>query len=416
MKFCKTNFKKIKVCLDNINYIENDINFIGELINAQMVSKKVGIQCLTHLINKFNQYNNNEKLINKRNEKYLYLDCIINLFNQFATCVNYYQKNKIRQDELVIFQKEISTNLKTLTEISSNKMNEDMPYKTKIRLFELINKSKNNWEITLFEKYRYQLLKDIYEEPNIESINTNIKYEINKNINDIIPDNNNLNKQIENNIVLNNKNQSLNSNNKNIKDIQKLLIGNSKIIKDNLILFKNHINEYESSDNFKDWEEIDNLFLNKKIKKAEIFKNIIEASKYFLENKNDIYYLDIYIKIVFEYYYNYLNKNDINEIGNSILEELCSLTSEEMNKEENKYLNEIWIIIIYYLLKNKIMIMNDFNFFSKGYNKEIKNNIFTILNGVCNYNIENKHNYLMELKNTKFVSMNKKIFHINLEN
>jgi len=99
MKFCKTNFKKIKVCLDNINYIENDINFIGELINAQMVSKKVGIQCLTHLINKFNQYNNNVKLFNKRNEKYLYLDCIINLFNQFATCVNYYQKNKIRQDE-----------------------------------------------------------------------------------------------------------------------------------------------------------------------------------------------------------------------------------------------------------------------------------------------------------------------------
>jgi len=31
-------------------------------------------------------------------------------------------------------------------------MNEDIPYKTKIRLFELINKSKNNWEITLFEK------------------------------------------------------------------------------------------------------------------------------------------------------------------------------------------------------------------------------------------------------------------------
>ena len=48
--------------------------------------------------------------------------------------------------------------------------------KTKIRLFELINKSKNNWEITLFEKYRYQLLKDIYEEPNFESINILLYY------------------------------------------------------------------------------------------------------------------------------------------------------------------------------------------------------------------------------------------------
>ena len=98
---------------------------------------------------------------------------------------------------------------------------------------------------------------------------------------------------------------------------------------------------------------------------------------------------------------------------NSILGELGNLTTEEINKEENKYINDIWIIIIYYLLQNKIMTMNDFNYFSNGYNKEIKNNIFTILNGVCAYNIENKQNYLTELKNTKFIYMNKNILHIN---
>ena len=434
MKFCKSNFKKIKVCLENINYIENDINFIGELINAQMVSKKVGIQCLTHLVDKFNQYNNNEKLVNKKDEKYLYLECIINLFNQFATCVNYYQKNKIRQDELLLFQKETNYYLNIITGIYNNKINADMPNKTRIKLLKIIEKSKNNWDITLYERYKYQLIKDIYEDSNIESINnrnsiiTKFDKNIDINNNKKNPDNVKLNKQYKsvspnNNINIGNynnkknkENQILNSNKKNNNNCKKILIGNSKIILNNLIIFKKHINEYESSDTFKNWEEIDNLFLDKKIKKSEIFKSIIEASKYFLENKNDIYYLDIYIKIIFEYYYNYLNKNDINDIANTFLGELGNLTNEEINKEENKYINDIWIIIIYYLLQNKIMIMNDFNYFCNIYNKEIKKNIYTILNGVCAYNIENKQNYLKELYNTKFISMNKKLLHINTEN
>ena len=59
--------------------------------------------------------------------------------------------------------------------------------------------------------------------------------------------------------------------------------------------------------------------------------------------------------------------------------------------------------------------MNDFNYFSEGYNNEIKNNIFTILNGVCNYNIDNKKLYLKELTNTKFINMNKNVLSINIE-
>ena len=213
-----------------------------------------------------------------------------------------------------------------------------------------------------------------------------------------------------------NNNKNMEANNKNqILNKTKKLSGYSKIIEDNLILFKNHINEYGSSDTFKDWEEIDNLFLNKKIKKSEIFLNIINATKYFIDNKNDLYYFDIYIKIILEYYKTYLYKGDINDITNALLEELSHLTCEEINKEENKYITDIWIVIIYYLLESKIISMNDFNYFSEGYNNEIKNNIFTILNGVCNYNIDNKKLYLKELTNTKFINMNKNVLSINIE-
>ena len=418
MKLCKTNFRKIKVLLENITYIVNDINFIGELINVQMVSKKVGLQCLTHLVNKFNQYNTDKKLINKKNEKYIYLNCIINLLNQFVSCVYYYQNSKIRQDELLLFEKEIKNNINILKEISNNQLNNDIPKFTKMNLLKLINKSNNNWEFTLIEKYKNQLIKPIYEESdkNNNLYLSDLKYEYN-NANDKYknsPNNRQFNfSSPHNKINVENepnkqKQTSYNYNNKYI--LQKISSDNTKIIENNLILFKNHINKYQSGDDFKNWEAIDNLF--QKLKKCEIFKNIVEACFLFTKSKDDIYYIDIYIKIVFEYYSNYLKANNIKDIPNLILEEIGSLSqiSDELDKkEENNYKKEIWILIIYYLLENKIMTMNDFNYFCKEHNKEAKINIINFLYKICCYNEDNKDIYLKEFKNIKFASINKKI-------
>ena len=163
MKLCKFNFKKIKIKLENIKYITNDINFIGELINAQMVSKKVGLQCLTHLINKFQRYNSEKNLINKKDEKYLYLDSFINLLNIFGTCVNHYQKEKIREDELNYFEDEINKKINILYEILNDKKNVDMPSQTKLNLLGLIKKSENGWKLRYIEQNKNEIFKSIYE-------------------------------------------------------------------------------------------------------------------------------------------------------------------------------------------------------------------------------------------------------------
>jgi hypothetical protein len=175
MKLCKTNFKKIKTCLENINDIVSDINFIGELINAQMVSKKVGLQCLNHLINKFNQYNSEEIFKNKKQEKYLYLYCIINLLNKFATCV-ICQKEKIRQDELLLFENEINKYIDLLKEINNNEKNKDMPGTIRYYLKQLINKSEKNWEISVYEKYINEIFSNIEINANKDN-EKNEKYE-----------------------------------------------------------------------------------------------------------------------------------------------------------------------------------------------------------------------------------------------
>ena len=163
MKLCKTNFKKIKVRLENIKNITNDINFIGELINTQMVSKKVGLQCLTHLFNKFQKYNEEKSFINKFDEKYLYLENIINLMNKFGTCIYFYQKERIRDNELIYFENEIDKNIKSLKEILNNINNKDMPKITKIKLLNLIKKAENEWNPTYIEQHKNNILKKIYE-------------------------------------------------------------------------------------------------------------------------------------------------------------------------------------------------------------------------------------------------------------
>ena len=163
MKLCKTNFKKIKVRLENIKNITNDINFIGELINTQMVSKKVGLQCMTHLFNKFQKYNEEKSFINKFDEKYLYLENIINLMNKFGTCIYFYQKERIRDNELIYFENEIDKNIESLKEILNNINNKDMPKITKIKLLNLIKKAENEWNPTYIEQHKNNILKKIYE-------------------------------------------------------------------------------------------------------------------------------------------------------------------------------------------------------------------------------------------------------------
>ena len=434
MKYCKTNFKKIKTCVENINDIVNDINFIGELINVQMVSKKVGLQCLSHLMSKFNLYNTDEKLINKKEEKYLYLNCIINLLNKFGTCVYCYQKEKIRQDELSLFENEIKKNIDTLKEIMDNKINDDIPSKMKYHLLKLINKSQNNWEIPIYEESKNKLFSSLYDETNDPNKNNNITDDKSEDSN-IIKNNSIFNLDKTEDIISKNKNKqhksvspfnNLNSSNSNLNLKKQRLISNKSNInihnksrkfvspyttkfENNLKSFKVHIDRYKASDNFNNWNDIDNLFCNKKILKSEVFKGLIESCKNIIKSKDDIYYVDLYIKIIFEYYCSYLNMNDFNEIVKTVLEELSYLYNEELQKEENQFLKDIWTLIIYYLLQNKIMKMNDFNYFCKGFSKEIKNNIFSILNEVCRYNLENGYFFLKEFKSTKLANMNKKM-------
>ena len=257
--------------------------------------------------------------------------------------------------------------MKLLTEILKNKKNRDMHSKTKLNLIKLIKKSESYWELTYIEQYKYNILKSIYENSN-DFHDSNI---------------------INNNIDINN----------NINNKQSIYF---EIFENNIINYIEYMKKYGDSNNFNKWEEIDNLFIDENIQKSEIFKSLIESTKKFYIEKGEISYIDIYLKIILEYYSGYFSTNDIKEIIDFVFTEIS-----EISKDENDDINKFWSIIMYYLLENKIIKMNDFNSFCKGYNNEIKYNIFMILKDAFNFDSNKKKIYLKELKNTKFGNINK---------
>ena len=396
-----------------------------------MVSKKVGLQCLGHLVNKFNIYNSDEKYIENKKDKYLYLNSIIQLLNQFGSCI-FYQKEKIRQDELIMFEDEISNHIKLLKEILIDEKNKDISNNLKYNIQKLIEKSENNWKPLIKEEYKFKLLSQIYEkgENNNNGILINFstiqKMDKLNNTNDKKPNlydmklkygspirNINLNSVVNISKSLTNKKKRTNKNimnkvfeNSNIKIITDNKISNIALtIQKNLELFKTHIDKYKTGENFNNWTEIDDLFLNKKYKIGELIIEVIYACELFLDNKeSNKYYIDIYIKIIFEYYFNYLENKDFDDIANRVLLEISNLKIEEKNKFD------VWVIILFYLMENKILNMKDFNYFVKGFNKNIKKNVMILLNEVCCYNRDKKYYYFKELKNSKFATSNKNIY------
>ena len=145
---CKKNFKNIKNSISDINYAIGNICFLSDLINIQMVSKKVGTQTINNLINKYYKYEkSNDK--NNNNNKYLYLECIIIMLDKFGTGLMINKEN-IKYYEREIFEKEIHEDIEFLKNVL-NKEKNNININLKYKLINLIEKSKNNWKSYLFE-------------------------------------------------------------------------------------------------------------------------------------------------------------------------------------------------------------------------------------------------------------------------
>ena len=94
------------------------------------------------------------------------------------------------------------------------------------------------------------------------------------------------------------------------------------------------------------------------------------------------------------------------DIKESIVNNLKKLFE---NQKTDSYLEDIWIILIYYLIANKLFIIGDFNNFNRE-SEDIKSYIADIIIKIINYNRESKKYLIIKLKATKFFNDNRKFF------
>ena len=113
-----------------------NINFICELIEVKLFPQKIGFEFLDGL------FKNYEK--NCDDNKYLNLEGIITLLNKFGKIV-FEEKNEKFLEDLNYYMKECITPM-----IEEN--NKKIPDYLKYKIINLIEKQKNNWEESMFEK------------------------------------------------------------------------------------------------------------------------------------------------------------------------------------------------------------------------------------------------------------------------
>lgn len=123
-------------------FVLGNVNFISELINIQVLSKKIVFQCIENLFKRYEKEDGDEilHLIN--------LEAIVIMMDKFGTLVKNQQK-KIKPDDLKEFNSKIDEIIENLDKIQLHKK---LPGFIKYKIINLIEKKKDNWEESQFEK------------------------------------------------------------------------------------------------------------------------------------------------------------------------------------------------------------------------------------------------------------------------
>jgi hypothetical protein len=335
-------------------FILGNIIFITELIKVKQLSKKAGFQCIYHL---FHEYKSeNDKVLKK-----IHILAIINLVENLGALIHSEEKN-IKKEELQSYKNNIEEIFKQLEEIKNN---EDGQIHYKI--LNLIDKKKNNFEKTKYEK----------------SLIAKSKKEVEEEFN-------NKGKEKEGNDIE--------------EEISQEII-NEKIKKD-LYDYKDFVENEGSSTNFK-WETTTNLYdLNHKNYFEEILEGYILGCSDFIEKESYIKYAKDYIKEFIEYYNNEINNEQKKQLKNKIFELFENVKDYAF---ETPKIYEIYSYVLYLLIVNKIMDIEDLKnikeleVFEEDL-KEINIVYRNIYNDIKNDEFKNI------IKRFGFIDKNKKIF------
>ena len=319
------------------------------------------------------KYNNNTDYRNNKNNYYN------NQNNDNNNNYYKYNSNNINNNNI------INSNYYKYNSSNSNNINNSQNNNN--YYYKYSNNSNNSNNFKKFNNYNSKYSKNTIS----DNLNSNDSFYSNSNSNII-----NLNNSTNNTYNMNNSYNQINKRN-----------NYGKIILNNLKQFKRHLDNKNNINNF-NWNDINELIVNTKIGMNDFLEGLIDSCLTFTINNNSFYYDDLYIKSIFNFYFEYFDENDVSDIKDVVVKHLKKL-GNNLTYDKNFYLEDIWVMILYYLINNRILNFADFNIFNKEYNN-IKRDIANVLNKIVEYNNDNQNYYMKELKKSKFYNDNKKMF------
>jgi hypothetical protein len=328
-----------------------NVNFIGELINIQLLSKKIVFQCIDNLFKRCDNTKTDEKL------RLINYEAIVILIDKFGTLINKH-KSKIKEEDMITFTSKIDNYISKLDEIQSKQ--KDLPGYIKYKIINLIEKKKGGWEETQFEN-------------NISAIG---KEEVRKKYEE---------------------SQKIGNLNKGKKLTQEQV--NDKIRED-LNNWKDFIEEGEKIEHYQ-WEIITDLY-NKQSSLSEFLTGFIENCIDFVQNKKTLDYANKYISELLLFYSDKIYNEEKEELIKSSLE----LVSQVHNFYiDNNYLIDIWSNIIFQLNNTSLMNYETLGTLNELYDDDLKS-LFSVFKNVIDLDEKAKDIF----SSFKYVKDNKDLF------
>ena len=399
MEECKVKFNELNnIKIDENNDINNDdeknylikIKFLGnidlicELINVNILNHDIGFYYLKELFNKYYYINNNADALKEieKFKKYLCLEAIVNFLSKFGKKI--YESKNINSFKCLNYF--IDNDLNSILKI------ENLPGFIKYKIINLIEKQKNKWEDSLFEKSILVKGKDNYKKFNRSkknSISLSRPHRIrkrrhsNKSLMSISPDNyiSNKNSPENDNYTANNTyknntkrdtinyltplfdkmNININNNNEDIiklieKDIEKY----EMFLKINYITNEEQLNENTEIGNEFDWSMIEGILSKSNIDLGEVIRCYIEVCIDQITNNAKIFIANDYIKNIVYYYSTNLTNKEKDIIHNKMITIFMNIQDICI---DNFIMKEIMGYLIFILIENKLYYIKDLNNF-----------------------------------------------------
>ena len=329
-----------------------NVNFIGELINIQLFSKKIVFQCIDNLFKRCDNTKTDEKL------RLINYEAIVILIDKFGTLINNKHKSKIKEEDMITFTSKIDNYISKLDEIQSKQ--KDLPGYIKYKIINLIEKKKGGWEETQFEK----------NIPAIGKEEVRKKYEESQKIGNL------------------NKGKKLTQEQVNDK------------IREDLNNWKDFIEEGEKIEHYQ-WEIITDLY-NKQSSLSEFLTGFIENCIDFVQNKKTLDYANKYISELLLFYSDKIYNEEKEELIKSSLE----LVSQVHNFYiDNNYLIDIWSNIIFQLNNTSLMNYETLGTLNELYDDDLKS-LFSVFKNVIDLDEKAKDIF----SSFKYVKDNKDLF------